>query len=154
AFRSGIAAPHGTTPHASFTSAPVNTPTTPGIAFAAAVSMRRIFACACGLRRIAAWSMPGRRMSSTYVPAPVMSRGSSMRLSARPTYGVLVASATGHLPLASFARRQRDGVEDVRVPGAAAQVAAQPLGHFVARRLRVLREQVNRRHDHAGRAVA
>src|SRR5213592_1979675 len=90
-----------------------------------------------------------------------MSRGSSMRFSARPMYGVLVASATGHLRVhvvsgfsRTRARRLRDRVENVRVARAAAQVSAQPFGDLVARRLRVLREQMDGRHDHPGRAVA
>src|SRR5437667_2960350 len=90
-----------------------------------------------------------------------MSRGSSMRFSARPMYGVLVVSATGHLRVyvvcglsRTFSRSLRDRVENVRVARAAAQVSAQPFGDFVARRLRVLREQMDRRHDHAWRAEA
>src|SRR5215467_14558494 len=81
---------------------------------------------------------------------PLMRRGSSIRLSAFPTY----LSATSHLRSNRLAGCLRHRVEDVRVAGAAAQVAAQALGNFVARRLGVLREQVNRRHDHPWRAVA
>jgi hypothetical protein len=42
-------------------SAPVMTATRPGIAFAADVSIERMFACAYGLRRIAAYVIPGER---------------------------------------------------------------------------------------------
>src|SRR6266852_9788822 len=40
----------------------------------------RIRACACGERSIAACRHPGTRRSSTNSPAPVISRGSSRRL--------------------------------------------------------------------------
>ena len=46
-------------------SAPTKTATTPGIAFAAAVSMDRMLACAYGLRRIAMWAIDWSLMSST-----------------------------------------------------------------------------------------
>src|SRR5256885_2401317 len=81
---------------------------------------------------------------------PLIRRGSSIRFIARPTYGVLV-SATGHLPGGAGLH---DRVDDVRVAGAAAQVAAQAFRDLRARRRRILREQVNRRHDHPRRAVA
>ena len=45
-------------------SAPVKTAITPGIAFAAAVSIAPMLAWAYGLRRIAMWAMPGSLMSS------------------------------------------------------------------------------------------
>jgi hypothetical protein len=64
AFRSGIAAAHGTQPHEAFTSAPVRTATTPGIALAALVSMFVMRACAYGLRRMTACNRPGIRRSS------------------------------------------------------------------------------------------
>ena len=44
---------------------PVITMRTPGIAYAALVSIEVIFACAKGLRRISMYNMPGRTTSST-----------------------------------------------------------------------------------------
>src|SRR5882724_2850892 len=90
---------------------------------------------------------------------PLTRRGSSIRFIARPTYGVVLVSATGHLRSGAVDAGHhrlpgcfRDGVDDVRVTGAAAQVAAQSVGDLLAVRLAVVREQRNRRHDHAGRA--
>ena len=60
-------------------SAPVNTPSTPGIALAALVSMRTIRACGCGERTIAAWVSPSMLKSSVKRPLPVSSRASSLR---------------------------------------------------------------------------
>src|SRR6185503_1339747 len=87
---------------------------------------------------------------------PLTRRGSSIRFIARPTYGVVLVSATGHLRSGAIDAGHhrlsgcfRDGVDDVRVAGAAAQGAAQPVGDLLAVRLPVLREQRNRRHDHA-----
>jgi hypothetical protein len=48
-----------------FSSLPVSTPMTPGIAFAAVTSIDVISACACGLRTNAACFIPGTTMSST-----------------------------------------------------------------------------------------
>src|SRR5438552_7526988 len=47
-----------------------------------------------------------------------------------------------------------DGIDDVRVAGAAAQVPAQSFGNLLAARDGARRQQVNARHDHARRAVA
>src|SRR4029078_5327830 len=62
-------------------------------------------------------------------------------------------SATGHLRSDWLTGRLRDRVENMRVAGAAAQVAAQSLGDLVAGGLRVARAQMDRGHDHARRAV-
>ena len=70
-----ISQPHGRPPTFSFArSAPVNTATTPGDAFAAAVSMRVIRACACGERTNTANVCCGSTTSSVYWPAPVRNR--------------------------------------------------------------------------------
>ena len=45
-------------------SAPTKTATTPGIAFAAVVSIERMLAWAYGLRRMAMWAIDGSLMSS------------------------------------------------------------------------------------------
>ena len=46
------------------------------------------------------------------------------------------------------------GLDDVVVPGAAAQVAVDAVADLLLGRIRVLRQQVDGRHDHAWRAVA
>src|SRR4029079_5418604 len=151
AFRSGMAAAHGTAPHASFRSAPVRTAATPGSCRAAAVSMLLMRAWACGLRRMTACSMPGILMSSVNVPAPVNRRGSSTRFMGRPTCTVRV-SAMRHL--LSLLRRMCDRIHDVRVAGAPAQVAAQAFRDLPSSRRRLVSEEMHRRHHHAGRAEA
>src|SRR5205814_9686134 len=45
--------------------------------------------------------------------------------------------------------RREDGTHDVLVPGAAAQVAGQPLPNLRLARVGVLAQQVDRGHDHA-----
>src|SRR5579871_616063 len=60
-------------------SAPVNTPSTPGIVLAAAVPIPTMRACGCGERTIAAYAWPSRLKSSVKRPRPVTSRSSSLR---------------------------------------------------------------------------
>src|SRR5213594_1887949 len=88
---------------------------------------------------------------------PLTRRGSSTRLILRPTYGVVVVSATGHLrslALRLLKGRLRDGVDDVRIPGAATQIAVQAVRDLLAARRAILAEQVHGGHDHPGRAEA
>ena len=49
-------------------------------------SIETTLAWASGERTIAAHSIPGSEMSSTYRARPVISRGSSLRRSALPTF--------------------------------------------------------------------
>src|SRR5438067_10315501 len=49
--------------------------------------------------------------------------------------------------------RLRDGIKDVRVAGASAEVAFERVRDLVARRFRILREQMRGGHDHPRRAV-
>jgi len=56
------------------TSAPTNTPSTPGVALAALVLMLLILACACGERTNTAWLCAASTTSSVYWPAPVRKR--------------------------------------------------------------------------------
>ena len=56
--------------------------------------METIFACASGERTQAAQSCPVSVMSSTYDARPVMSRGSSLRRSARPTWPLPVVACS------------------------------------------------------------
>jgi len=72
-------------------SAPVSTPTTPGIFLAAATSMLLILAWACGERTNTARVAPGRTTSSVYCPLPVMKRKSSFRRTAAPIPVALMA---------------------------------------------------------------
>src|SRR5215210_7955492 len=72
--------------HSSARSSPPYTPTTPGIALAADVSMDVILACAYGLRRMARWSIPGNLMSSVKVARPARSAASSLRGTLLPLY--------------------------------------------------------------------
>src|SRR5262249_39448008 len=51
-------------------------------------------------------------------------------------------------------RGQADGVEDLRVPGAPAQVAGEGLADLVLARVRAAGEEVRRGHDQPGRAEA
>ena len=87
---SGSSHPHGSefTPVMSL---PVKIATTPGCLRAAAVSIFLMRACACGLRTNAAHVVPGSFTSSTYVPRPVMKRGSSRRLIDLPSTRSTVA---------------------------------------------------------------
>src|SRR5260370_36827283 len=75
-----------------------------------------------------------------------MRRGSSRRFIGRPMYGEL--SAMNRL------RGVMNGVDDVRVPGAAAQVAADAGGDLGPRWRSVGREELDGGHAHAGRATA
>src|SRR5580765_884405 len=89
-----------------------------------------------------------------------MNRRSSRRRTLWPI-GVLVASkASFMLPMACSSDRRRglarlaelDRLDDVVIAGAAADVAVERLANLVFVRLRVLLQQVDRRHHHAGRA--
>ena len=63
---------------------PVTTATTPGRLRARPPSMPRMRAWACGLRTNATCCRPGSAMSATYCDVPVISRGSSLRLTWAP----------------------------------------------------------------------
>ena len=69
---------------------PVNTPTTPGAVRAFSTSIERMRAWANGERRTAACVIPGRLRSSKFFAAPVMSRGSSTRLTDSPIRLVVI----------------------------------------------------------------
>src|SRR5260370_27415307 len=87
-----------------------------------------------------------------------MSRGSSTRFIARPTYG-LASLDMGRLRLLrrrahGRVRRVVHGVDDVRVAGAAAEISAEAFVNLLAARLLLVGEQADRRHDHSRRAEA
>src|ERR671923_618302 len=98
--------------------------------------------------------MPCSFRSSKYFAAPVIMRGSSTRLMRAPRTLVVVCSSTW-VVMASPHRRLVDGLDDVLVAGAAADVALEPvpdlrLGEPVA----VRAEELDTGHDHPRRAEA
>jgi len=76
-------------------SAPVKTPSTPGIAVARLASIPRMRACACGERSITAQAWPSTLKSSLKRPWPVMSRASSLRTRGLPMKRKLISSGRG-----------------------------------------------------------
>src|SRR5689334_7085634 len=136
-------------------SSPVKTWTTPGRAAAASVAMEVMRACACGLRTRAIQSAPGTTRSSTKRDAPVMSGGSSRRSSRWPIT-VVIADLPGRASSqgpggSGLVSGGEDGLDDVVVAGAPAEVALEPVADVVLRRVRVLLEEAHGRHDHPGR---
>src|SRR6478736_10068108 len=120
-------------------------------------------------------SWPGRLTSSMYSPWPRMNRGSSLRLTEWPmppisglvrgTASVVISSlpSSGRDRLRAglglgcrrhLGRRLLDRLDDVHVPRAAAQVAADPPADLLLGRVGVLTEQPGRLHDHSRRAEA
>src|SRR5215210_5436536 len=110
--------------------------------------------------------MPCRLTSSTKTPSPWTRGLSSLRGTfwpANPRCGASVSSTTSasvgaivslipaHRPLAGG---DADGIQDVPVPRAAADVALEALPDLRRRRLRVLAQQRRRAHQHPRRAVA
>src|SRR6266850_2929 len=100
--------------------------------------------------------MPGSFTSSTYVPRPVMNRGSSRRLLAFPNSrpSVTVAIAAPLLLRRHVLGRPLDRLHDVVVTRAPAEVALELVADLLLRRLRVALEDLGGRHDHARRAEA
>ncbi len=76
-------------------SAPVKTPSTPGIAVARLASMPRMRECACGERSITAQAWPSTLKSSLKRPRPVMSRASSLRTRGLPMKRKLISPGCG-----------------------------------------------------------
>src|SRR6478735_4133544 len=128
----------------SASSAPLNTASTPSRGRASAQSTDLISACGCGERSTAACSMPGGLRSLVNVALPVSSAGSSRRLTSRPIH-VRVSTAIG-CPL--------DGVDDVLVARAPAEVAGQRGADLLLVGLRVALEQLGGGDQHPGRAEA
>ena len=109
-------------------SAPVRTATTPGMASAARVSMRRMRACGSGERRTLPWSIPGTRMSPDVAASPrSFSRGVDARHASGPPGRPLPGRRDGRLGGAHVAAplpaELADRVEDGAVAGTAAEVA-------------------------------
>src|ERR671937_328139 len=109
-------------------------------------------ACAYCERRTATCVIPGSFRSSRYFAAPVIRRGSSTRLMRAPMTLVVVASSTW-VVMTSPHRRRVDGLDDVLVAGAAAEVALEPAPDLPIRQpVAVRAEQLDAGHDHARRA--
>src|SRR3990172_10740368 len=128
--------------------------TTPSMLRAADRSTPLIRACAYGLRTTAIHSIPGAVRSSVYLAAPVRNSGSSLRRTGCPTnFSVVAISTPLHLRAAHLLSGVQDGLHDVLVAGAAAQVALEGFAHLRLGRARVLPQVGIRGHDHARRAV-
>src|SRR3712207_5402275 len=109
---------------------------------------------------MAACTIPGSLMLSTQLACPVTRFGSSLRGTPPPTYRS-AASVTLSPPLGSrrgllahSGLRHLDGLDDVLVARAAAQVALEPFPDLLFGRVRLLLEEAYGGHDHARRAVA
>src|SRR5215204_5602948 len=142
-------------------SSPVKTATTPGCSLAAETSIDVIFACAYGLRMNTACSIPGSVMLSVQVARPVTRAGSSLRSTPPPTNfsgaWVTVVPPLGrrvlfHLVLVLL--DELDGLHDVLVTRATAQIPFQAFPYLLLRRVGILLEEADGGHDHAWRAVA
>src|SRR2546430_2484104 len=136
-------------------SAAVKTPTTPGIAAASAVSIPSIVAWTYGGRTSAIHTMPGIVQLSMYCASPVMSSGSSLRRTGRPTNDSVATMTVlpSGLRAAHLAGGIQDRLDDVLVTGAPAEVPLEGLAHLRLRRRRVLLQVARGRHQHARRAV-
>src|SRR5437867_8714537 len=120
-FAFGIAHAVMMSPTWSFRSSAVRTSRTPGRRRAFAVLIERIRACAYGLRTNFAKTVPGGSMSATKFPRPVRNRSSSLRRTDWPNTFVVWAMDSP-LPEPHHFTRGRDGVDNARIPGAAADV--------------------------------
>src|ERR1051325_2885293 len=90
-------------------------------------------------------------MSSTYVAAPVISRGSSRRRILFPTSVSALVIVVAILR-SRHLRRRLHRVDDVLIPRAPADIAFQPFANFFFRRIRIAIENLFRRDDHPRRA--
>src|SRR5262245_22083735 len=110
------------------TSAAVITARTPSTARAAVTSTWRITPQATGERTMTPWSLPGSVQSSAYLRVPATfseksrcTRGAAGSAGGRSASSGRVSIAMRHRPLGVV----DDGVEDLRVAGAAAEVAGE-----------------------------
>src|SRR5919108_2994124 len=142
---------------------PENTATTPSASFARAVSIPRIRACAWVLRTTCMKSIPGSVRSSMKLPVPVTSSGSSRRLTGAPIsweIAISFPSSTNRsgsfdgLPGGHHLRGRLDGLDDVVVTGAAAQIALQPQPDLALGWVWIALQELLGRHDHARGAEA
>src|ERR671936_740406 len=99
--------------------------------------------------------MPGSFRSSRYFAAPVIMRGSSTRFMRAPRMLDVVVSSSTWVVMASPHRRLVDGLDDVLVAGAAAEVALEPAPDLVlGQPVAVRSEEFDAGHDHPRRAEA
>src|SRR5437667_7125475 len=97
--------------------------------------------------------MPGSFRSSRYFAAPGIMRGSSTRFMRAPK--TLVVCSSTWVVMASLHRRRVDGLDDVLVAGAAADVALEPAPDLGLRQpVAVRAEELDAGHDHPRRAKA
>src|SRR5262249_43212528 len=100
--------------------------------------------------------MPGSFRSSMYFAAPVIRRGSSTRLRRGPTPSVVVSASSVVIDSPRGGRvrgRLLDGLDDVLVAGAAAEVALQTAPNLRLGQTRPVRaEQLRGGHDDPRRA--
>src|ERR671917_752987 len=107
-----------------------------------------------------ACSIPGSVMLSVQVARPVTRAGSSLRSTPPPTNfsGAWVTlPPLGRRVLGQLVRvllDELDGLHDVLVACAAAQIPFQALPYLLLRRVRILLQEADGGHDHARRAVA
>src|SRR5918996_5618763 len=78
-----------------------------------------------------------------------MKRWSSLRLTEAPIPSLAMASAPRHRVGGGA-----DRLDDVVIAGAATEIALQPLADLVLGRVRIVLQEVDRAHDHAGGAEA
>src|ERR671917_1539009 len=108
-----------------------------------------------------ACSIPGRLMLSVQLARPVTRAGSSLRHTPPPTNfsgaWVTLFPPLGRRVLGQLVRvllDELDGLNDVLVACAAAQVPFQALPYLLLRRVGILLQEADGGHDHARRAVA
>src|SRR3954468_507898 len=130
-------------PNVTGKSFPVRTRCTPGCACARATSIDSISAWACGERRSFKCSMRGSAMSSAKRVCPVTLARPSTRRRGLPTTFIV------HPPRTLF-----DGLDDLLVARAAAEIARDRFLDAAGRRLRLAREQRLGAEQDAGRAIA
>ncbi len=114
------------------------------------MSIERIRACACGLRSVWPQSIPGTIRSLAYANSPFTFGGASTRGTSSP----ILPTCSWRGAVCVIARGEPHGVEDLRVAGAAAEVAGERLADLVVRRARGAPEQIDGRDDEARRAEA
>src|ERR687897_3834644 len=108
-----------------------------------------------------ACNIPGSLMLSVQLARPVTRAGSSLRGTPPPTNfsgaWVTCAPSLGRRVLGQLIRvllDELDGLHDVLVARAAAQVPFQTIPDLLLRRVRILLQEADGGHDHARRAVA
>src|ERR687897_367583 len=108
-----------------------------------------------------ACSIPGSLMLSVQVARPVTRAGSSLRSTPPPTNfsgaWVTVVPPLGRRVLGQLVRvllYELDGLHDVLVARATAQVPFQAFSYLLLRRIRILLQEADGGHDHTRRAVA